>query len=344
MPTIGKKTKRLLGIILSICAFYAVLEMGIRYTGIYAQLSEKNGNGFLSLFHPTHHGIFQNYEPFDTVYINNTEFSYVHAMDANGFRNNPLDADTNVVLALGDSFTEGLGAAQDSSWPAILQNKIQRPVYNAGVMGGDPVFGYKILTENHFKFKPSTVIFAINFSDIADIVIRGGKERFLSDGSLKYEAEPWFMSIYKMSHTFRAIIHLLFKYDYMFNSPSNREEHLNKALETISETLFEANTYCKNRNIKMYVFVHPVPQEYYKHLDSRLDFKLIDRLVPVLESKNIQAINLRRDFEKALTTPEAWKNVSWFIDGHFNAKGYALMAQLIADKLNEADHKVTKDY
>lgn len=80
--------------------------------------------------------------------------------------------------------------------------------------------------------------------------------------------------------------------------------------------------------------IHPLPQEYYKVLDSRLDFKEIDKLHNLLKNKNIEVYNLREDFEKRLHTKEDWKNHSWEIDGHFNEKGYSLMAKLIYEKIS----------
>lgn len=318
--------------ILSFFIFLIVLEVAIRYSGLYAQLSEKNGHAFLSLFEPTHHGQFQNYIPNDTLHIDNTEFSYLHYIDKYGFRNsNSVDTLKTVdILALGDSFTEGLGAPQDSSWPATLARENGWTVYNAGVMGSDPVFGSKIVQEDTFYFYPKRVVFAVNYSDITDMVIRGGMERFDGNGGVQYKPAPWFMPIYKHFHLFRAILHLVFKYDYMFTAPQRREEVLDKALFVLTSTLVDANQYCQQKGIQMYVFVHPIPQEYYMNLDRRLNFRKIDTLVDFLQAKKLRAFNLREGFEEQLKTDSDWKSASWQLDGHFNGKGYGIMAELIA--------------
>lgn len=41
---------------------------------------------------------------------------------------------TGEILAVGDSFTEGMEVDDDQSWPAHLEKKIRRPVVNGGVM------------------------------------------------------------------------------------------------------------------------------------------------------------------------------------------------------------------
>lgn len=322
-------------ILFAIGFFLVLTELAIRYSGLYAQLSEKNGHSFLSLFEPTHHGQFQNYTPNDTLHINNTEFSYLHYIDKYGFRNSDsVDMlDTIDVLALGDSFTEGLGAPQDSSWPVLLTRENGWTVYNAGVMGSDPVFGSKIVQEDTFYFHPKRVVFAVNYSDITDMVIRGGMERFDGNGGVQYKPAPWFMPIYKHAHLFRAILHLVFRYDYTFTPPQRRAESINEALFILSETLEDVNQYCQQEGVQMYVFVHPIPQEYYMNLDRRLNFRKIDTLVDLLRAKNVCAFNLREGFEKRLRTDSDWRSASWPLDGHFNGKGYGIMAELIANAI-----------
>lgn len=322
----------------SVVLFLLTCEIGIRYTGLYATLSEKNGNGFLSLFQTTHHSVYQNYRPNDTLFIKNTEFSFIHIIDSLGFRNTMNDSlNRKEIIALGDSFTEGLGAPQDSTWPALLSHRMGLPVYNAGVMGSDPVFAQKIITAYPFPFDPKVYLIAINFSDITDIVIRGGKERFKADSSVVYSKPPGFMPIYRKSHLFRAFIHLVLGYDYMFNSPSNRVLNINSAIYTLCEILYEADTHLKEDGDRLVVFIHPVPHEYYKNMDRRLDFKLIDSLEPKLKRKGVEVYNIRSDLESQLVDKNAWMDVSWPIDGHFNSKGYDLMAEIILNYLSACD-------
>ena len=190
--------------------FVGLCEVGIRFSGIYATLSEKSGNGFMSLFDVTHTGTLHKHQPLHDIHISNTEFSYVHRIDSLGFRNGGDTADRPYeVLALGDSFTEGLGAPQDSTWPARLGALWDRRVYNAGIMGSDPVYGLRLLEQEQLPFMPEQVIVAVNFSDVTDVVIRGGTERFRPDGTVRYRAEPAFMPLYRYSHFFRAVLHLL---------------------------------------------------------------------------------------------------------------------------------------
>lgn len=328
----SRKWTRVAGIGVALILFLTVCEAGIRYTGLYATLSEKTGGGFLSLFEPTHTGALNTHVPGRDIHIANQEFVYTHRIDRLGFRNDsvPASGDTCGILALGDSFTEGLGAPQDSTWPALLARFSGQRVYNAGIMGSDPVYGLRLLQQGYFPFPYRKVVFAVNFSDLTDVVIRGGAERFLSDGTIRYHKPPLFMPVYRYSHTFRAFLHLVLGYDYMFNPPREREQRLNEALDTLTAALAEADKFCKSRGIQLAVYIHPVPQEYYMRLDRRLNFRKIDELEPRLREKGVDVMNLRPYFTSVLRNSEDWKAVSWSVDGHFNGKGYALMAQVIA--------------
>lgn len=328
---VGTAVKLLLALLL----FVGVCEVGIRLSGKYRTLSEKTGGKSLSLFQPSHTGVYNVHPPSNDLHISNSEFTYTHSIDSLGFRNTEIPKDTCAVLALGDSFTEGLGAPQDSTWPALLGRFTRQNVYNAGIMGSDPVYGLKLLKDAYFPFPYRRVLFAVNYSDLTDIVIRGGDERFAADGTVHYHVPPAFMPLYRYSHFFRAVLHLVLGYDYMFNSPRTRTQRLDDALDTLAGVLANAQRFCASRNVVVTVYIHPVPQEYYLTLDRRLDFHKIDELLPRLQALGVDAINLRPAFESRLRDPDDWKAVSWAIDGHFNAKGYALMAQLMAEDLQK---------
>lgn len=88
---------------------------------------------------------------------------------ANGFRNHNLDrpAPTGpVILALGDSYTEGYAVSDDETWPAHLERDSGRRVLNAGVRsyGLDQI----VLRAERLapRVKPGTMVLAFIESDI----------------------------------------------------------------------------------------------------------------------------------------------------------------------------------
>lgn len=63
-----------------------------------------------------------------------TETSIVYKFNSHGFRCAEFD-NTPAYLALGCSFTEGVGLRSEEIWPYILSEKLSQPVLNLGVGG-----------------------------------------------------------------------------------------------------------------------------------------------------------------------------------------------------------------
>ena len=88
---------------------------------------------------------------------NDINISYVY--NAHGFRCPELEGFVGgkVNIALGCSFTEGIGLPVDRVWPALLETKLECPVLNFGVAGGTTDSVARILTNISTLFDIQTV-------------------------------------------------------------------------------------------------------------------------------------------------------------------------------------------
>lgn len=80
-------------------------------------------------------------------------------------------------------------------------------VINAGLQGGDPICQIKFFKEILLpNYQPDVVFFALNNSDITEIIIRGDSTRFKMEGTVKFKNPPWLEPFYGLSHTVRGIL------------------------------------------------------------------------------------------------------------------------------------------
>ncbi len=311
---------------LSLIIFTFSSELILRFSQIYSTQTEKTLNVFINPFKQKFEG---HYNPKVIEEVSTKEFTFKHFYDEFGFRNSIGSSKFSEILVFGDSFTEGLGTHQDSTWSKFLSRQLDTPIYNAGKIGSDPHFYLEEYKRLRKKVNSKYVLVLLNYSDIADFRFRHSKD-IKCDVNLK---------LYENLHLYRFYNHFILGKDYMFLDKRNRSAVLKKILKDITSTLIQLNESCLKDDRKLFVFIHPIPQQYYKNLDSRLDFNYVENLDVLLKSNNVRVFSLRKEMEKLVVNQESWRNISWQIDGHFNAKGYEILAQTIYNKFS-----ITKDF
>ena len=90
---------------------------------------------------------------------NVNQFQYSWRTDSKGFKNNDTLANLKTVdvVAIGDSFTEGMGVSKNETYPGIL-NKKGFLTYNLGVQGYSPTQALGSLQQFGSKLMPKFII------------------------------------------------------------------------------------------------------------------------------------------------------------------------------------------
>lgn len=342
--------KMLLVVLLSLLF---VAEVFFRY-GLKSNLtySEQNGKFFYnSMYKRT---IFDNfrrryilkqqdpqlntYPPNSRNQLTKPEFSYLHTYNSHGLRDHEWSSDTSLftIVGLGDSFTEGYGSPQDSTWLRLLENKLRQQIpglrvqtVNGGISNSDPFSEILLLEKQLLQYHPDMVIVALNNSDINDVTIRGGKERF-SDGSVSYKSGPWWEFFYSFSYLFRTFIHSVCGYNYLLIPEKEAGTAQDQAVSLLRDCLVsDFKSLALKHHFKLVVVLQPMQEELEKN-----NFSLTRLSENLAGNKGITTINLFNDYRTAQSKQHfSFKSLYWATDLHHNSSGYRLWAEILAEKL-----------
>jgi len=279
------------------------------------------------------------YEPSDTTHVFRGDFSYARRFNSMGLPEREVnlnDTSTKKILCLGDSFTEGIGAGADSTWPRELErdlnwcSKDSYLVYNAGVAGCDPVYSYHFLRGKLWDVNWKAVIFCVNSTDVPEVMMRGGMERFKAGNKAEFTKGPVWEPLYASLYIVRYLVLDILKYDWTLH-PVSVSKQLNEAsAQKIRKVLVNAQGELNKRGIEMLVLLHPLGYEVadgkYTAYTDTLRNKLailrpLDMLPYFLDSTGLTKKNYTQYY---------WPN-----DGHFTALGYKVMGHKVSEELME---------
>jgi hypothetical protein len=315
-----------------------VLRIGVSR---YATYPEQNGFLYGSLYDRRSTTWYHTFEGLPSVDYSKTEFTYHRPVNSLGLgeREIPVDKPEGEyrVLALGDSFTEGVGTSYETTWVKVLEQHLaaampDRPVttINAGISGSDPFYEYVLLRDRLLPFKPDLVIVVLDSTDTFDVLVRGGRERFLPDGSTRYARQaPRWELIYAVSYIVRVVVHEVLGYNWLLLKESQMESPTRTAALEIGSVLADFQELAQEHHFDLLVVLQPVLQEVVQDQYGN-GFSQVASLLKKDES--IESLDLLDYYrETGIITRENVGRFYWMVDGHNNTDGYRIMGEVIAN-------------
>lgn len=330
--------------ILIILLFIFSIELYLRLSNKNLSYSESNSGSIFTPYTSRSYG--QNNslinglkinEPNKSIYSSKIEFNYEHKYNEYGFRelsfSNYRNKPNNIVV-LGDSYTEGVGAPFDSTGIMSIQNHLSNNgfkynVINCGVSGSDLIYAYKLLDTLYKTLRPKVILYNLDYSDIDDIIFRGGQERFKNVIRKAY----WWEFIYSFSFIFRN-----FANGQNINPNNKEQSDYEFAWNTIQNTLNDFNNFCIKNNIIFVTILTPGPSEIY-HLNQQfqLNTNWNGNLKYVLEynkkENNIKYIDTQEKIYNIINADTNFYKYYYELDYHFRPLGYWHWGKIVSDDL-----------
>ena len=319
-------------------------ELYLRGSQRYATWVEKNGKGYVSPYDDSGAQEVLALAPSTTTTMDQPEFHYEVRTNAEGLWDDahPVEKPPREyrIVALGDSFTMGQGAAFEDTWLQVLERslaKVPRPskvrVISGGVAGSDPVYSLRLLERRLLKYQPDLVLQVVNGTDLGDIVARGGFERFLDSGGVAFRDPPAMELLFGPSHLARAVLMTQFGYDFYVLRPDERAARNQESVEVILEAAQRLTALGSEHGFEVIYVVHPLRHQVFPTPDTVDPLWELD-LLGRLAKQGVPCYDLRPFLQQRIP-PLQVDDYFWPLDGHCNARGYALFAEGVGQRLTE---------
>ncbi len=302
--------------------------------------------GYVSRYGANTEKYYRLFRPEETFTTTRPEFEYTRKCNSLGIPDKewPVAKKNGEkrILILGDSFTEGVGAPADSSYPAILRsiyNTVDTniTIMNAGIAGNDPCVSFVTYRDILRKYHPDIVVQSLSSNDMdTDLATKGGLERFQQDSTVKFRDAPWWEPVYALSYVSRVFFHAAGYNQLLIKTPFSSNEK--KQLDIKAIDLFKQySKLISQEGAKLIVVLQPdestVDDQRYSY-----DMSYITKEISTMKATEVH------DMLPFYTAYFKTKNIShkdyyWQQDHHHNSRGYTVMALAVKDILDSVDAK-----
>lgn len=315
-------------------------ELLLRHLCLVCSWTERNVGEYISPYQMVNPSSWYHVRfPNDVTSYGQPEFDHELRTNSLGIRDieHPVEKTDGElrIVGLGDSFTEGQGAAYEASYLQVLERNLNRRVEGdrvrvivGGVAGSDPFYCFRLLKDKLLVFEPDLVTLTVNSTDVMDVVTRGGSERFLADGTVRLAEPPADEWLFSRSHLYRAFLMLL-GYDWFGLGPWERVTERKRALEKLESLVEEYLELADAEGFELLVILHPDSHELSEETYS-FDAR---RLKRHFAERRIRVLDLMDYFASRAPTVESREELYWPNDFHYTEAGYRIFAEGIEEYL-----------
>lgn len=314
-----------------------VPEVVIRIAGTNQTYLEENGEWSytsLSVFRSPTWTV--KCSPNDKGRYRKTEYDQRWASNSLGYVDREWDKGATGIriMALGDSFTEGLGG--EHPWIKALSVMLKDDCdlhnyyFNGGISGHDPLLALQNLQMDLLSYRPDVVLLAVNSSDLDDILARGCFDRFIvtddGDSMIVNTEQRKFEYVYAISHVTRGILRML-GYDWSLMTQDEKLQRYDWAKQCLSNAIEEYQRLANEKEFKFCVIFHPSI-----HNIERNDMSEFDLTKELLREQHIDYIDILSYYHDTLAMDQT--NVYdyfWPMDRH--QKDYKIFAEGVLNGL-----------
>lgn len=323
-----------------LCLTLCVAEIGLRRLGIYQTYTEAVFGTYATANFTPPGDYYLTTPDITTSLVVKDEFVFHRRFNSDGLPDDefklPKDSGVYRILALGDSFTEGIGAPLDSSWSSLLPMSLKKSlpdlkldVMNAGISGSDPFFAYFLLRDKLLKFKPDMVLMAVNTTDISDYFFRGGFERFNADGTVTFAKPPHWQWLYAYSFISRLVFHNLLGYDRHFIPSDELENKTNLAMNALNDVMKQFSLLGIQSGFIPVAVIHP---QFTEALNGSYLYPEFSETITA--HQKLFHIDVLDAFNKRYNNQsDSIQNLYWPKDKHHTPYGYNIFSESVADGL-----------
>jgi len=283
------------------------------------------------------------YKANDTLHISSRgEFSFAFTTNQMGYADREWPDDTIVdtykILCMGDSFTLGVGAPQDSGWvgsfrQCLLKQGINAQTYNTGITGSDIVNEFQKLRTRFSGKQFDAVVLCLNASDLVEIYLRGGRERFTekrTPAQNPLKKSEW---LYEILFCYRLYVHECLGLNFLFLTKAEAQREDAKAVNIMREHILDFRQYCLENELSFYFFLHP-------HSFEMLNQQYMSPVFSTLLT-NFEDIgdDFMKEMSQVIKKGQHYSEFYYERDRHFTTEGYRILGQLAANGFVEKMEK-----